>query len=59
MNNKQLIIFLTSMIFFVGLIWGSAILSEKIAADLVKDMANMGYYQKIEDGKIIWVKDKR
>lgn len=47
------------MIFFIGLIWGSSILSEKIAADLVKDMANMGYYQKIEDGKVLWVKDKR
>lgn len=32
---------------------------EKVAAELVKDMARMGYYQKEVKGKVLWVKDEK
>ncbi len=32
---------------------------DKVAAELVKDMASMGYYQKEVKGKVLWVKDEK
>ena len=59
MNVKKFLILSLSGIFVLVLIISAGVLSEKIASDLVMDMAKMGYYQKIEDGKILWVRDKR
>lgn len=39
-------------------IWGTLLLSEKISADLIVDMAERGYYQKEINNKILWVKDE-
>jgi hypothetical protein len=41
----------------IGMMAGSGLLSEKIQADLLKDMAEKGYFQKEINGKVLWTKD--
>jgi len=59
MENKLILIFALVFILVIGLMAGSGLLSEKIKADLIKDMANKGYLQKEINGKILWTKDDK
>lgn len=57
MENKLILIFALVFILVIGLMAGSGLLSEKIQADLLKDMAQRGYVQKEINGKVLWTKD--
>lgn len=57
MENKLILIFALVFILVIGLMAGSGLLSEKIQADLLKDMAQRGYVQKEINGKVLWAKD--
>jgi hypothetical protein len=59
MENKYII-----LVSIMGMVLTTIALSgeafkEKVAAELVKDMARMGYYQKEVKGKVLWVKDEK
>jgi hypothetical protein len=54
MDNKYIVIVLVSGMFFA-----TEAFCKKISSDLIKDMANMGYYQKEINGKILWTKDSK
>lgn len=51
------IIALGILILFVSIVFAS-VLREKIATDLILDMAARGYIQKIEGEKTLWIKDE-
>ena len=58
-TTKQLFIIVFGILIFFGTLAASDILRAKVSAELVKDMANMGYYQKEINGKILWTKDSK
>ena len=57
MQKKIILIFLIVFVLVIGLMAGSGLLSEKIQADLLKDMAQRGYVQKEINGRVLWTKD--
>ena len=59
MENKYIVIVLVSGMFLTAVIFATEALSKKVSSDLIKDMANMGYYQKEINGKILWTKDSK
>ena len=60
MNNNTgfFIVMLTILVLFFTFI-GSKVVTDKIIMDTILDMAKMGYYQKIINGKVLWVKDDK
>lgn len=50
------IIALGIIVLFISIIFAS-VLKEKIATDLILDMAARGYIQKIEGEKTLWTKE--
>lgn len=54
---KLILVFVLVCLLVFGIKTGKDLLSEKIRADFMTDMANKGYYQKEIDGKILWTKD--
>lgn len=59
MSDKYFVYFLISMAFLFLLFFCGEILSQKIRADLLVDMAERGYFQKEVDGKLLWIKDEK
>jgi len=59
MENKYIVIVLVSGMFLTAVIFATEAFSKKVSSDLIKDMANMGYYQKEINGKFLWTKDKK
>jgi hypothetical protein len=57
-TTKQLFIIVFGIVFFFGILALSDCIRGKISADLIQDMAKMGYYQKEIDGNILWIKDE-
>ena len=57
MQKKIILIFVIVFVLVIGMMAGSGLLSEKIQADLIKDMAEKGYFQKEINGKVLWTKD--
>jgi hypothetical protein len=57
MEKKIILIFVIVFVLVIGMMAGSGLLSEKIQADLLKDMAEKGYFQKEINGKVLWTKD--
>jgi|SanBayMetagenome_1026888.scaffolds.fasta_scaffold246588_2 hypothetical protein len=57
MQKKIILIFVIVFVLVIGMMAGSGLLSEKIQADLLKDMAEKGYFQKEINGKVLWTKD--
>jgi hypothetical protein len=57
MQKKIILIFVIVFVLVIGLMAGSGLLSEKIQADLLKDMAERGYVQKEINGRVLWTKD--
>jgi hypothetical protein len=57
MEKKIILIFGIVFILVIGLMAGSGLLSEKIQADLLRDMAQRGYVQKEINGRVLWTKD--
>jgi hypothetical protein len=53
-----IIIMLGILVVFVSVIFASA-LKEKIASDLIIDMAQRGYIQTIKDNRTLWIKDEK
>jgi hypothetical protein len=59
METKYIVIVLImGMVLTAVALCGEAF-KDKVAAELVKDMASMGYYQKEVKGKVLWVKDEK
>lgn len=59
MTDKHFVLFVLSAMFLFFLIFFGEMVSQKIRADLVVDMAERGYIQEEIDGKLLWVKDKK
>jgi hypothetical protein len=57
MQKKIILIYFIVFILVAALMGCTGLISEKIAADLVKDMAEKGYFQKEINGKVLWTKD--
>jgi hypothetical protein len=57
-NTGFFIVMLTILVLFFTFI-GSKVVTDKIIMDTILDMAKIGYYQKIVDGKVLWIKDKK
>ena len=51
------IIALGILVLFISIIFAS-VLKEKIATDLILDMAGRGYIQKVEGERTLWIKDE-
>jgi len=60
MNIEKILLVIVFLIFSIScVVFGTLIFKESLKADLVRDMAKKGYYQKIVDSKILWVKDEK
>jgi hypothetical protein len=59
MENKYIILVLIMGMILTAIALSGEAFKEKVAAELVKDMARMGYYQKEVKGKVLWVKDEK
>ena len=59
MPDRYFLLFIASAMFLFFLIFCGEMISQKIRADLVVDMAERGYIQEEIDGKLLWVKDKK
>lgn len=59
MENKLILIFAVVFILVVAMMGASGLLSEKIRADLVNDMAEKGYIQKEINGNVLWTKEDK
>jgi hypothetical protein len=59
MENKYIILVLIMGMVLTAIALSGEAFKEKVAAELVKDMARMGYYQKEVKGKVLWVKDEK
>ncbi len=59
MENKYIVIVLVSGMFLTAVMFATEALTKKVATDLIKDMAKMGYYQKEVNGNVLWVKDSK
>lgn len=59
MNDKFFLLFVATSMFLFLLIFCGEMVSQKIRADLIVDMAERGYLQEEINGKILWVKDKK
>lgn len=57
MENRLILIFAVVFILVITMMSCSGLLSEKIKADLLRDMAQRGYVQKEINGKVLWTKD--
>lgn len=59
MENKLILIITMVFLVIIAMMAGSGLLSEKIRADLVLDMAEKGYIQKEINGKVLWTKEDK
>lgn len=59
MTDKHFVLFVLASMFLFFLIFCGEMVSQKIRADLVVDMAERGYYQKEVNNNILWVKDEK
>lgn len=51
------IVIVCIFVLFISIIL-SSVLKEKIATDLILDMAERGYIQKIKGERTLWIKDE-
>lgn len=60
MSVKTVFISIVLIVLFI-IVTGtvSEIFANKFRNELIKDMADMGYYQKEVNGNVLWVKDKK
>lgn len=60
MNIDKILLVIVFLIFSISCVtFGSLIFKESLRSDLIKDMAERGYYQKIVKDKVLWVKDEK
>lgn len=60
MNLDKILLVIVFLMFSVScVVFGTLIFRESLRSDLIKDMADKGYYQKIVGDKILWVKDEK
>lgn len=59
MSKTQVFLFMLVGMFLTVVILGNEVITQKIRADLIVDMAKMGYFQKEVDGNILWIKDEK
>lgn len=58
-ENTGFIIVMLTILFLFFIFLGTKVVTDKIIMDTILDMAKIGYYQKIVDGKVLWIKDKK
>jgi hypothetical protein len=59
MPDRYFLLFIAAVMFLFFLIFCGEMVSQKIKADLIVDMAERGYLQEEIDGKILWLKDEK
>lgn len=59
MSDRYFLLFIAAVMFLFFLIFCGEMVSQKIRADLIVDMAERGYIQEEIGGKLLWIKDKK
>jgi hypothetical protein len=59
MPDRYFLLYILAVMILLFFILFGEMVSQKIKADLIVDMAERGYFQKEVDNKILWIKDEK